>query len=82
MPSYKPPIDALDFVLFDLFDAQSMWSTMEPFAGVNRELARAVLEAAAKLAEQEFFPLNQVGDADGPRWEDGAVLTPPGFRQA
>lgn len=82
MPSYKAPTDELDFVLFDLFDAESLWSTMAPFAGVNRELARAVLEAAAKLAEQEFFPLNQTGDAEGARWDDGHVHTPPGFREA
>ena len=82
MPSYKAPTDELDFVLFELFDAESLWSSMAPFAGVNRELARAVLEAAAKLAEQEFFPLNQTGDAEGPRWDDGHVHTPPGFRQA
>ena len=82
MPSYKAPTDELDFVLFELFDAESLWSSMAPFAGVNRELARAILEAAAKLAEQEFFPLNQTGDAEGPRWDDGHVHTPPGFRQA
>ena len=82
MPHYKAPIDELDFIVFDVFDAESLWTSMPPFAGVNRELARAVLDAAAKLAENEFFPLNQTGDAEGPRWDDGHVRTPAGFREA
>jgi alkylation response protein AidB-like acyl-CoA dehydrogenase len=82
MPTYTAPTDELDFVLFDVFDAESLWASLPAFRGVNRELVRAILEAAANLAEQEFFPLNQIGDAEGSRWIDGEVRTPPGFRDA
>ncbi|MBV9551275.1 MAG: acyl-CoA dehydrogenase [Alphaproteobacteria bacterium] len=46
------------------------------------EVADAVLDEAAKFAENELAPLNRVGDEIGSVLENGVVRTPPGFREA
>src|SRR5580693_2078983 len=46
------------------------------------EVADAVLDEAAKFAEGELAPLNQIGDRIGSILENGVVRTPPGFREA
>src|SRR6202047_5539793 len=46
------------------------------------EVADAVLGEAARFAENELAPLNQVGDRIGSVLENGVVRTPPGFREA
>ena len=50
--------------------------------GPDAEMVDAVLEGAATLAEGEFAPLLRTGDTVGSRWDNGKVITPPGFRQA
>ena len=52
------------------------------FAEATPETVDALLEAAAEFAEGELAPLNEVGDRTASRWLDGAVTTPPGFREA
>ncbi|HEX7930516.1 MAG TPA: acyl-CoA dehydrogenase family protein, partial [Sphingomicrobium sp.] len=52
------------------------------FAEATPETVDALLEAAAEFAEGELAPLNEVGDRTASRWSDGAVTTPPGFREA
>ena len=42
----------------------------------------AVLAEGAALCESVLFPLNQSGDAEGCRWDNGLVRTPSGFRDA
>ena len=50
--------------------------------GPDAEMVDAVLEGAAALAEGEFAPLLRTGDTIGSRWNNGAVTTPPGFKEA
>ena len=52
------------------------------FADATEDTVDALLEAAAQFAEGELAPLNEVGDREGSRWEDGRVTTPTGFRDA
>ena len=52
------------------------------FAEATSDTVDAVLHAAAEYAEGEVAPLNEVGDRQPSRWVDGAVTTPPGFREA
>ncbi|WP_199468976.1 acyl-CoA dehydrogenase [Marinomonas transparens] len=46
------------------------------------ELANAVMEEAAKFASGVLAPLNQVGDIQGCRFDDGKVITPEGWKDA
>lgn len=52
------------------------------FAHADSELVDGVLEGIAQLAEGEYAPTNRVGDTIMPRWENGVVAMPSGFREA
>ena len=78
---YRAPLQDDGFVLFDLFNAEAQWARMPAFAELDRDLASAVLAEAGKLAEG-VVPLYQSSDAETPRWNDGAVAAPPGFKAA
>ena len=82
MPIYQAPREAFSFVLFDLFDAEALWARFEDTAGLDRATAEMIVDEAGKLAEQCLQPLNQSGDAEGCRFEDGVVRTPKGFPEA
>jgi alkylation response protein AidB-like acyl-CoA dehydrogenase len=70
--TYAAPLADMRLVLDTLGDLQ------EDAA----EVADAVLDEAAKFAENELAPLNRVGDDIGSVLENGVVRTPPGFREA
>jgi butyryl-CoA dehydrogenase len=46
------------------------------------ETVEAVLDENAKLTAEVIAPLNRKGDVEGARWQDGKVITTPGFKQA
>ena len=50
--------------------------------GVDADIADAVLDGAAALAEGELAPLNRPGDLEGAKWDNGRVVMPAGFKQA
>ena len=81
MLTYKPPIDDMAFLLFDVFDAERRWSANDQLREVDGELALAVLAEASKLAEG-LLPLYQSSDTLGARWRDGEVNAPDGFKDA
>ena len=51
-------------------------------ADLDADTVDAVLEAAAALADNVLAPLNVQGDRVGARFENGRVVTAPGFRGA
>ncbi len=71
-----------------------MLSTMRHVAGLDRLIAdglapeleggvaEAVLDEAARFANDVIAPLNRVGDLTGSKLKDGAVTTPPGWKEA
>ena len=81
MLRYQPPVDEMLFVLFDVLGAEEKWSRMAAFREVDRSLVAAVLGEAGKLAAG-IAPLYQSADASPPRWSEGHVATPPGFKEA
>jgi alkylation response protein AidB-like acyl-CoA dehydrogenase len=79
MASYKAPLREIDFVLNDVLDAGRL-AALPGYAEATRETVTGLVEEAAKLVEEKLAPLNAGADA-GCRWQDGAVTTPPGFRE-
>ena len=81
MASYTAPLRDMRFVYTELFDADEI-SSLPGCEEATPELIDAVLEEAAKLCQNELFPLNSVGDVEGCTWTDGHVTTPTGFKEA
>jgi butyryl-CoA dehydrogenase len=49
---------------------------------VDADVARFILDEAGKFCSQELLPINRAGDEHGAVFADGAVTTPPGFKEA
>ena len=84
MPSYRPPLRDMQFVLHELLDVAPALRALPPYAEVDRETIDAVLEEGGKFAADILFPLNRTGDEEGCRLDttSHAVTTPKGFKQA
>ena len=80
MPSYKAPTKDMQFVLHDLLKVGE--ADIRGYEEIDRDTTQAILEEAAKLAENVLQPLNAVGDEQGCKLENGVVRTPDGFRDA
>ncbi len=52
------------------------------FGDLTMDDVDAVLTEAGRLAGQVIAPLNRIGDKYGTPFKDGAVTTPPGWKQA
>ena len=81
MPTYKAPLREYRFLLNELLDF-SQYADLPGFADAPADLVDAILEEAGKLAEEVLQPLNQIGDREGCRLENGVVTTPTGFKNA
>src|SRR5690606_41835637 len=80
---YTTPLQDMQFVLFDVLNADQQWQQTSAFASqVDRDIAEAMLGEAARITEQRIAPLNRSGDEEGAQWKDGAVSTPAGFVEA
>jgi alkylation response protein AidB-like acyl-CoA dehydrogenase len=81
MPSYKAPLRDMSFVMRELFDFTAI-QALPTYGDATNELVDAVLNEAAKFSENVMLPLNQSGDQEGCRYDDGKVSTPKGFKEA
>nr|MBP7905587.1 acyl-CoA dehydrogenase family protein [Alphaproteobacteria bacterium] len=81
MPSYRPPIDDIRFILHDVLKAESL-SSLQGYQDFSQDLMDQIIGEGAKICEEVLFPLNQSGDAEGCILENGVVRTPKGFKEA
>jgi alkylation response protein AidB-like acyl-CoA dehydrogenase len=81
MPEYKTPLRDVKFVLQELLDCETHYQRLG-YTDATPDMIEAVLSEGAKLAEQVFAPLNQIGDQQGCTWDNGKVTTPDGFKDA
>ncbi|WP_374646424.1 acyl-CoA dehydrogenase C-terminal domain-containing protein [Tabrizicola sp.] len=80
MPSYTAPVKDMQFLLHDVLQVGA--SGIPGYGDLDRAFTGAVLEEAAKVAEEILTPLNAVGDREGCKLENGVVRTPTGFKAA
>ena len=80
MPSYRAPIRDQIFVLQDVLNVGGQ--DIYGYEDMDRDTTEAILDEAAKLAENVLTPLNAVGDTQGCVLENGVVRTPEGFKDA
>src|SRR5260370_4669875 len=78
---YRAPLREMRFVLEELLGAGRLVAS-PLLADYSDELARSVLEEAARFAETVLDPLNRPGDTHGARWTADGVVTAPGVREA
>jgi alkylation response protein AidB-like acyl-CoA dehydrogenase len=69
------------FALEEIADLEAV-TRLPGFEEAGIETAQAVLEECAKLCEGVLAPLNEAGDRDPATFNDGSVVTTPGFKQA
>lgn len=82
MADYRTPIKDMQFVIFDVWQADQFWSSVSVLEEFDRPTAEAVLAEAVKLCEDVVAPLNQPADEHGCTLQAGSVVTPPGFVDA
>ncbi len=82
MPQYKAPLTDMQFIMNDVLDYPSHYSKMPCAEMATPDMVDAILSECAKFCEQVLSPLNQSGDQEGCKFEDGKVTTPKGFKEA
>jgi len=81
MIPYSPPLEDMQFALEHVAGLDEI-SALPGCEAAAPDTVMAVLDEAAKLARDVLAPLNDIGDKQPSRLENGVVRTPPGFRQA
>jgi len=81
MATYTAPINDMMF-LFEKLRDNPHYNTLEKYKEVNPDLAKDILEQAAKITENLILPLAKVGDETPVTFENGVVRTPPGYKEA
>jgi acyl-CoA dehydrogenase len=81
MATYRAPVDDMMF-LFEKLRDNSHYNSLERYKEVNTDLAKDILEEAAKLSENLILPLAKAGDETPAKLENGVVRTPPGYKEA
>src|SRR5579862_521338 len=81
MAEYAAPLKDMQFVLKHVVGLDQV-NTLPGWEEVTEDVVDAILEEASKLAGEVLSPLNITGDREGAVWKDGAVTTPPGFKDA
>ncbi|KAF1053032.1 MAG: 3-methylmercaptopropionyl-CoA dehydrogenase [Burkholderia gladioli] len=83
MGQYVAPLRDMQFVLHELLNVEAELKQMPKHAYLDADTINQVLEEAGKFCAEVLFPLNQVGDREGCKYEgDGVVKTPTGFKEA
>ena len=81
MVPYAPPVSDMRFVLEEVAGLASI-ASLPGYEVATPDTVAAVLEQAADLARDVLAPINDSGDREGARLENGAVRTPAGFHDA
>ena len=81
MPLYRAPVDDFRFLFHEVLELEKQ-RDLPGFADLSPDLVDDILSNAGKFCEEVLQPLNQSGDEEGCRFENGTVSTPKGFKQA
>ncbi|MEE4244977.1 MAG: acyl-CoA dehydrogenase C-terminal domain-containing protein [Kangiellaceae bacterium] len=82
MHPYKAPVEDIRFILHDWLNITEHYQNNGFEEAADEDLINAILEEGAKFTQEALAPINQSGDQQGCRLEDGVVTTPEGFKQA
>jgi alkylation response protein AidB-like acyl-CoA dehydrogenase len=80
MSTYRAPLRDMQFVLRELAGVDEIAKL--PGFEETADVLDAILEEASTFATEVLDPINRTGDVEGCTWNDGAVTTPTGFKEA
>jgi len=81
MPTYTAPVEDMIF-LFEKLRNNKNYNEIKKYQEVTSELAKDILEEAAKINQNIILPLAKSGDENPIILENGVVITPPGYKEA
>lgn len=81
MYDYQAPLRDMQFILSSIAGLDEI-AALPDCEEASVDLVSAVLEEAGKFAAGVLAPLNQIGDLQGCRLEEGVVHTPEGWQAA
>ncbi len=79
MADYQPPVKDMLFTITQLAGLDQV-NRLHGFEDATPDLVEAVLDEAAQLANEVVAPINEIGDRQGARVEDGKVIVPDEFK--
>ena len=82
MTQYKAPLRDMRFLMNEVLDYPAHYASLPNGKDADPEMVDAILDGAAQLCEDVLAPLNHSGDIEGCHFENGAVTTPKGFKEA
>ncbi|MEP6881654.1 MAG: acyl-CoA dehydrogenase family protein, partial [Dokdonella sp.] len=84
MTSYTAPIKDIRFALNEVLGAEALFQRLPGFESATPDIVDAVLDEAAKFAEQVLAPINWSADQEGCTLDKAtaSVRTPKGFKEA
>ncbi|WP_333609411.1 acyl-CoA dehydrogenase [Arsukibacterium sp.] len=83
MSSYQAPINDMTFNLFDVWQLDSYWQSNSQLQElIETDTAKAILEEAAKICEQQIAPFAAEADQRGAQLADGKVSLPEHYHTA
>ena len=78
---YTAPVKDMMFLITEWIGIEKL-SSLPGYEHVDSEVLEFILAEASKFCSNELLPLNRQGDEIGAVFENGEVLSPPGFKQA
>ncbi|MFT5139903.1 MAG: alkylation response protein AidB-like acyl-CoA dehydrogenase [Lysobacterales bacterium] len=78
---YKAPVNDMMFLINNWIGISHI-NSLPGFEHIDSETFEFILEEAGKFCSNELLPINRQGDEIGAKFENGAVTTPPGFKNA
>ena len=82
MPVYKAPLRDMKFLLNEVFNYPKHYESLASGENATPDIVDAILTECGKYCEEVLSPLNQSGDEEGCKLENGEVTTPKGFKEA
>ncbi|EJI84534.1 acyl-CoA dehydrogenase [Alishewanella aestuarii B11] len=83
MSLYQAPLNDIQFNLFDVWQLDQYWQQQPQLQDlIEADTAKAILEEAAKICEQQLAPFSQAADQRGAQLADGKVTLPEHYYSA
>ena len=79
--SFVTPINEQLFVLRHVTGIEEL-ASHQRFADATPDMVEAIVEGLGQFAQDQFAPLNRIGDTVGARLVDGRVVMPDGYKAA